>query len=88
MNHYTLAIKVQHQPEVLERLLRVVRHRGFDVINLAMQTHENDTSSIEFSVRSDRAIALLTNQLNKLIDIVDCQVLASEINKTTEFAKG
>jgi acetolactate synthase II small subunit len=88
MIHYSVAINVQQQPEVLERVLRVVRHRGFKVTSLQMQLNENNTTSIDMSVQSDRAIALLTNQIIKLIDVLDCQVLASQTNKTTESAKG
>ena len=32
MNHYTFELTAQHRPEVLERVLRVIRLRGF-VIN-------------------------------------------------------
>ncbi|MFT5789455.1 MAG: acetolactate synthase II small subunit [Shewanella sp.] len=88
MSHYSIAINVQQQPEVLERVLRVVRHRGFKVTSLEMQLNENNTTSIDMSVESDRAIALLTNQIDKLIDVLDCQVLAGQTNKTTESAKG
>ncbi|WP_283102892.1 acetolactate synthase 2 small subunit [Shewanella abyssi] len=88
MIDYSVAISVQQQPEVLERVLRVVRHRGFKVTHLAMQLNENNTTSIDMSVQSDRAIALLTNQINKLIDVLDCQVLAGQINKTSASAKG
>ncbi|MCL1094505.1 acetolactate synthase 2 small subunit [Shewanella kaireitica] len=88
MSNYAIAINVQQRPEVLERVLRVVRHRGFNITNLAMQLNDNNTSSIDMSLQSDRAIELLTNQINKLIDVLDCQVLAGQTNKTTESAKG
>ncbi len=88
MSNYAIAINVQQRPEVLERVLRVVRHRGFNITNLAMQLNDNNTSSIDMSLQSDRAIELLTNQINKLIDVLDCQVLAGQANKTTESAKG
>ncbi len=88
MSNYAIAINVQQRPEVLERVLRVVRHRGFNITNLAMQLNDNNTSSIDMSLQSDRAIELLTNQINKLIDVLDCQVLAGQTNMTTESAKG
>lgn len=88
MSNYAIAINVQQRPEVLERVLRVVRHRGFNITNLAMQLNDNNTSSINMSLQSDRAIELLTNQINKLIDVLDCQVLAGQTNMTTESAKG
>ncbi|ACJ27194.1 Acetolactate synthase, small subunit [Shewanella piezotolerans WP3] len=88
MSNYAIAINVQQRPEVLERVLRVVRHRGFNITNLAMQLNDNNTSSIDMSLQSDRAIELLTNQINKLIDVLDCQVLVVQSNMTTESAKG
>ncbi|GIU15219.1 acetolactate synthase [Shewanella sp. c952] len=88
MSNYAIAINVQQRPEVLERVLRVVRHRGFNITNLAMQLNDNNTCSIDMSLQSDRAIELLTNQINKLIDVLDCQVLAGQTNMTTESAKG
>jgi len=33
---YDLAIQAQSKPEVLERILRVVRHRGFQIQTLNM----------------------------------------------------
>ena len=33
MNHYTFELIAQHRPEVLERVLRVIRLRGFTVTN-------------------------------------------------------
>ena len=88
MSNYAIAINVQQRPEVLERVLRVVRHRGFNITNLAMQLNDNNTCSIDMSLQSDRAIELLTNQINKLIDVLDCQVLAGQTCMTTESAKG
>ncbi|WOT04898.1 acetolactate synthase 2 small subunit [Shewanella youngdeokensis] len=88
MSLYSVVISVQQQPEVLERVLRVVRHRGFKVMSLAMQVNDNQHTSIDMSVQSDKDIGLLTNQINKLIDVLDCQVLASQNSKITESAKG
>ena len=36
MNQYTFELTVQHRPEVLERVLRVIRLRGFTVTNMEM----------------------------------------------------
>lgn len=36
MNHYTFELTAQHRPEVLERVLRVIRLRGFTVTNMDM----------------------------------------------------
>ncbi|ABZ78483.1 amino acid-binding ACT domain protein [Shewanella halifaxensis HAW-EB4] len=77
MNNYSLALNVQQRPEVLERVLRVARHRGFKVANLSMQLNSNNCTSIDMLVQSEREIGLLTNQINKLIDVIDCQVLVN-----------
>ena len=36
MNQYTFELTTQHRPEVLERVLRVIRLRGFTVTNMDM----------------------------------------------------
>ena len=36
MNQYTFELIAQHRPEVLERILRVIRLRGFTVTHLEM----------------------------------------------------
>ncbi|KAE9538720.1 acetolactate synthase 2 small subunit [Ursidibacter maritimus] len=69
MKTYDLTIQANKRPETLERLLRVIRHRGFEVIALQTQT-ENDTISLKIKVQSERAIGLLFNQLAKLPDVV------------------
>jgi len=72
---YQLALTLAQRPEVLERVLRVVRHRGFTVTKMEMQVVD-DTAQLQMSVESERAIELLTNQIDKLYDVIDCQVQA------------
>ena len=40
MQQYNLTIEANARPETLERLLRVVRHRGFEVLDLNAQKSE------------------------------------------------
>jgi len=69
MNH-TLTIDAQQRPEILERVLRVTRHRGFNVQSLNMeQQAEGKQVRITVTVNSERPIDQLRNQLNKLIDV-------------------
>jgi len=69
MNH-TLTIEAQQRPEILERVLRVTRHRGFNVKSLNMeQQAEGKQVRITVTVNSDRPIAQLRNQLSKLVDV-------------------
>lgn len=75
---YTLTLTLAQRPEVLERVLRVVRHRGFKVTRMNMQLEDCKTASLDMAVESERAIELLTNQLEKLIDVIQCRALTVE----------
>lgn len=88
MNNYSLALNVQQRPEVLERVLRVARHRGFKIANLSMQLNSNNSASIDMLVESEREIGLLTNQINKLIDVINCRVLVSDPSAALVKQKG
>ena len=58
-----------HRPEVLERILLVVRHRGFTVTQMDMQLID-DKVRLKFTVKSDRTLDLLVSQLEKLPDVI------------------
>ena len=70
MNQYTFELTAQHRPEVLERILRVIRLRGFTVTNMEMALVETKVQ-IKITVKSDRTFDLLVNQLTKLPDVVE-----------------
>ncbi|WP_257280598.1 MULTISPECIES: acetolactate synthase 2 small subunit [unclassified Endozoicomonas] len=78
--HYSLTIQCYKKPEVLERLLRVVRHRGFDLESLSMNSSEcGKMVSAAINVSSERPIETLTRQIEKLYDVLDvCQPAATE----------
>mgnify|MGYP000177018538 FL=1 len=69
MNQYTFELTAQHRPEVLERILRVIRLRGFTVTNMDMALVETKVQ-LKITVKSDRTFDLLVNQLAKLPDVV------------------
>jgi acetolactate synthase II small subunit len=70
MKQYQLNLITGSRPEVLERVLRVVRHRGFALCQLNMETVPDSSSlRIAVTVESERPIQLLQSQLNKLIDV-------------------
>ncbi|MBC7001444.1 acetolactate synthase 2 small subunit [Photobacterium sp. BZF1] len=70
MDRYLLDIKADDKPVLLERILRVIRHRGFVIKQVnATQNHESKIASIEILVDSDRPITTLINQIEKLWDI-------------------
>ena len=66
---HQIELTAQHRPEVLERILRVIRHRGFTVTQMDMQLI-NDKVRLKFTVKSDRTLDLLVSQLEKLPDVL------------------
>ena len=70
MNQYTFDLIAQHRPEVLERVLRVIRLRGFTVTNMDMALIETQVQ-LKITVQSDRTFDLLVNQLAKLPDVIE-----------------
>ncbi|SLM65023.1 MULTISPECIES: acetolactate synthase 2 small subunit [Dickeya] len=81
MTHHQLSIQARYRPEVLERVLRVARHRGFQVCTMNMtQELSGDRVQIEMTVASQRPVDLLSTQLSKLLDIacVEIQPLTSQ----------
>ena len=69
MNQYTFDLIAQHRPEVLERVLRVIRLRGFTVTNMDMSLVDTQVQ-LKITVKSDRTLELLVNQLAKLPDVL------------------
>ena len=70
MNQYTFDLIAQHRPEVLERVLRVIRLRGFTVTNLDMALVDTQVR-LKITVKSDRTFDLLVNQLAKLPNVIE-----------------
>ncbi|MDO5054361.1 acetolactate synthase 2 small subunit [Pasteurella oralis] len=68
MQTYQFTLKANQRPETLERILRVIRHRGFYVVALQVQT-ENNIAHCDFTVKSERTLSLLVNQLSKMYDV-------------------
>ena len=67
---HQIELTAQHRPEVLERILRVIRHRGFTVTQMDMQLIEGKVR-LKFTVKSDRTLDLLVSQLEKLPDVME-----------------
>ncbi|KOO08747.1 acetolactate synthase 2 small subunit [Vibrio hepatarius] len=75
MERYLLDIKADDKPVLLERVLRVIRHRGFIIKQVAAtQNHESKVASVEIIVDSDRPISFITNQIEKLWDVRTVEV--------------
>lgn len=74
MQHH-VSIQARFRPEVLERVLRVVRHRGFQVCAMNMNsTANNENINIQMTVASQRSVDLLSVQLSKLMDVSSVEV--------------
>ncbi len=82
MNQHTLTIEANDRPATLERLLRVIRHRGFQLCKLSADAlPDSDLVAIEATVKSERSIQLLLNQLNKLVDVNEAFIASTEADK-------
>ncbi|PHM62266.1 acetolactate synthase 2 small subunit [Xenorhabdus ishibashii] len=79
MRQHQLAIKVRFCPEILERILRVTRHRGFQICALNMDhITDSDNVNIELTVSSQRPVNLLFSQLTKLVDVAGVEIKHKE----------
>lgn len=79
MMQHQLAIQARFRPEILERILRVIRHRGFHICSMNMdKTLDGDNVNIELTVNSPRPLALLYAQLTKLSDVSGVEIREQE----------
>ncbi|MEW6997313.1 acetolactate synthase 2 small subunit [Colwelliaceae bacterium BS250] len=69
MQQYRLTIIAQQQPVLMERILQVVRYRGFSAKSLSMLPAKDNKVVIEVSVEGDKSVDNLQKQLLKIIDI-------------------
>ncbi|WP_312213889.1 acetolactate synthase 2 small subunit [Pseudescherichia sp.] len=75
MMQHQLAVQARFNPETLERVLRVVRHRGFQICAMNMETATDAQSiNIELTVASPRSVELLFSQLSKLVDVARVEI--------------
>jgi len=78
MNH-TIYVETKDRSAGLERLLRVVRHRGFEIRSLNMQpSRKAGHLNITATVNSSRPIDLLLNQLMKLYDVATVELMQEQ----------
>lgn len=71
---YQIQLTANQRPETLERILRVIRHRGFELVNLQF-SQQNGSLALNASVQSERTISLLLTQLAKLEDVQQVVIL-------------
>lgn len=70
MRTYQLTLRANKRPETLERILRVIRHRGFELKSLNVESEEH-IFNLTLTLSSQRPLTLLTHQLEKLFDIIE-----------------
>lgn len=76
---YLLIIQAENSPELLERLLRVCRHRGFTMQNINAETTEDEKSlHVTLTVCSERPVSLLSKQIEKLFGITQVAIMTQE----------
>lgn len=67
---HEVIIEANNSIEILERVLRVIRHRGFRVSTMnSVQMNDCNSIKITVTVSSERSIELLYKQLDKLFDV-------------------
>ena len=65
---HSLTVALKNQSVAVERFLRVVRHRGFDLTHFQLNMDDGQYH-VAMTVDSDKPIYLLTTQLSKLVDV-------------------
>lgn len=81
---HQLLVQARQRPEVLERILRVVRHRGFQIISMNMTQEQGNKIQLQLTVESERPLYLLAYQIDKLVDVeyVDCLFETSQFQNS------
>lgn len=70
IQEYQLELLCEQQPATLERLLRVVRFRGFRVNRMELVS-DNTIIKVAMAVSSQRPLHLLTGQLLKNAEVIE-----------------
>ncbi len=79
-----IQIQAKDSPVVLERILQVIRYRGYKVCHLNMnKSPKNKGLTIEVSVESDKMVENLIHQLGKIVDIEQIKVKDQAEQKIT-----
>lgn len=72
-----LQVQCYNEPAALERLLRIVRFRGFSVVNFNAQLDAvGERLKVMLTVAGERPLHLLENQLRKNYDVCDVRATA------------
>lgn len=66
---HSLKLEVNNKPAILERVLQVVRYRGYELISLQVIPDGMDMLTVLITIDGVQPVSKLTNQLNKLYDL-------------------
>lgn len=58
----------------LERILRVIRHRGGHIKQMQMQTKDDQILSLSLALTTKGPISALLNQIDKLVDVISIEI--------------
>ncbi|QIQ21911.1 acetolactate synthase 2 small subunit [Zophobihabitans entericus] len=71
---YNFMIKAYYRLGVLERMLRVIRHRGGYIHQMQMAESGAETLELSLTLSTERPPELLQAQLNKLVDVITTEI--------------
>lgn len=75
-------IDAVNRPAVVERILRVARHRGFLLQQMSLTTYaDEEKCRVSVTVKSERAIQQLLAQLARLVDVLSVELACDESNR-------
>ena len=80
---YLMIIQGENSPELLERLLRVIRHRGFLTQKINAESTENQKLlHVTVTVTGERPVSLLSKQIEKIFGITQVAVLGQAVKES------
>lgn len=69
---HQMTIHCRKQPDAMERILRTIRHRGFELEGISMNSSGcGKQLELAIKVRGLQPLRLLTSQLEKLYDVIE-----------------
>lgn len=66
---HSLKLEVNNRPAILERVLQVIRYRGYELVSLQVIPDGMDMLTVLITIDGIQPVSKLTNQLNKLYDL-------------------
>jgi acetolactate synthase regulatory subunit len=73
---------------LLERLLQIVRYRGFQVLNMSSNDLNNGDTEVNFLVKGQAKLTTLKKSLETLIDVQQCYLTDDKAKLATLLEMG